>query len=262
MSRVLALLRVLAALGLLGFAAAALLYVLQLRPYWEAQYQLDVAMAKSQKRIQQGLIMEAQLPEFRKEVEKLAAKLEVLDRILPADIAPSQYQNLVRERARLDGLPLDFLGEPRELVREDGVRIRELDAWIGGPTADAEEFLGQLCGQVPLNVVASVEQDGACLRALIVLYGRGWSPPAPEAGACEPGGMPEPSTFLLPPLPGWLAESRRQLEEACAEEERLRSIIAEVIVFQRDKQESERRIATIDRLVADAQKSAWCGPRN
>ncbi len=70
-------------------------------------------LAKLQKEIQQGLIMEAQLPEFKKEVKKLEAKLQTLKRILPEERDVAELIQKVKNLADLTNLTiLGFKSQP------------------------------------------------------------------------------------------------------------------------------------------------------
>jgi Tfp pilus assembly protein PilO len=81
--------------------------------YWfvyQNQYleiaKLDKKLAELQKEIQQGLIMEAQLPEFKKEVKKLEAKLQTLKRILPEQREVAELIQKVKNLADLTNLTI------------------------------------------------------------------------------------------------------------------------------------------------------------
>lgn len=63
-------------------------------------------LAALQKEIQQGLIMEAQLPEFKKEVKKLEAKLQTLKRILPEQREVAELIQKVKNLADLTNLTI------------------------------------------------------------------------------------------------------------------------------------------------------------
>lgn len=58
------------------------------------------------KEIQQGLIMEQQLPEFKKEVKKLEAKLQTLKRILPEQREVAELIQKVKNLADLTNLTI------------------------------------------------------------------------------------------------------------------------------------------------------------
>jgi type IV pilus assembly protein PilO len=81
--------------------------------YWfvyKGQYETiekqEKKLAGLQKEIQQGLIMEAQLPEFKKEVKKLEAKLQTLKRILPEQREVAELIQKVKNLADLTNLTI------------------------------------------------------------------------------------------------------------------------------------------------------------
>ncbi|MFN7974523.1 MAG: type 4a pilus biogenesis protein PilO [Acidobacteriota bacterium] len=81
--------------------------------YWfvyKAQYehleQQQQRLDGLNKEIQQGLIMEQQLPEFKKEVKKLEAKLQTLKRILPEQREVAELIQKVKNLADLTNLTI------------------------------------------------------------------------------------------------------------------------------------------------------------
>ena len=88
--------------------------------YWfmyKGQYEQiegqEKKLAALQKEIQQGLIMEAQLPEFKKEVKKLEAKLQTLKRILPEQREVAELIQKVKNLADLTNLTIiNIKGQP------------------------------------------------------------------------------------------------------------------------------------------------------
>lgn len=83
-------------------------------------------LAALQKEIQQGLIMEAQLPEFKKEVKKLEAKLQTLKRILPEEREVAELINKVKNLADLTNLTL---------ISIKGAPLRPVDFYAEFPYA-------------------------------------------------------------------------------------------------------------------------------
>ena len=103
-------------------ALAGLAYWFVYKGQYEEIAGQEKRLADLQKEIQQGLIMEAQLPEFKKEVKKLEAKLQTLKRILPEEREVAELIQKVKNLADLTNLtildikaqklrPIDFYAE-------------------------------------------------------------------------------------------------------------------------------------------------------
>lgn len=112
-------------------AMGGLAYWFIYKGQYESIQRQEKKLAELQKEIQQGLIMEAQLPEFKKEVKKLEAKLQTLKRILPEQREVAELIQKVKNLADLTNLtiieikgqtlrPIEFYAEFPYLFEVEG----------------------------------------------------------------------------------------------------------------------------------------------
>ena len=232
-------------------------FVLQLfLPYARFMADGEKRLMSLQQDVQDGLIAEAQLPNFQSESALVESQVEAADRTLPFALGPRPVDRL-RARARALGLDAEVDSVAEERLVEKSVLATELALEVCAPSEEVEGLLVLLCATDPLHVVRDVERTGGCTRARVWDFRRLWTEDSRRWAARDCDGRPEAPRWLCWPFSERAASLEQKLGDACAELNRLEAVVSRVKVYEQRKAGLERRRLVID-AIRQRRVGGWC----